>query len=343
MKMDTNACEISGRIIDAAMANIITSKTKNTQETDASVTSATNGNTSVSFDILYPEFVNTEVRVDSSTQSKKEYGSKVKPGHQLGLERPSLSSSKGLKSQGRRSGASVASSSPDDLMRLQKQGVLAALKEAKKAELKRAKVLALVEDDKSKAWKVKELNRRYEEERIRDQRRVKQLLFDYEAMQRKHASGELRNIMNTRSERSINPSTVAKGAESDRFSRTEKVEDIIAWKRFCETFDKLGEKSERKFAPKVDLYAEKKRLTLLREKKHILDNMIQVHSRELLMSGINPGDRRDEITRCSSRSEASYATFASRNSRGRIEKTFESRRPHFVPPLPLSTTKLSTR
>jgi len=252
---------------------------------------------------------------------------------------PLLSSKGRLRSRIPASEASLASTNSEDLLKLQKLGVMVALKEAKQAELERTKILALLEYDKSKKWKVSELNRRYKKERVRDHERIKRLLFDYESLQQKNASGELQNIIDSRNEQPINSTASTKGPDFDRFSRMRTLNDIIAWKRFCGTFDKLDEKAERKFASKVDVCLEKKRLNLLRQKKGLLNHLIQVQCNELRMTGLAPSCREDFTRVHCNRSEASCATFVTRGSRGRIKYAEESQRPHFVPPLLLPTSK----
>merc|ERR1711916_18474 len=132
-----------------------------------------------------------------------------------------------------------------------------------------------------------------------------------------------------RNEQPISLIASTKGSDFDRFSRMRSLNDIIAWKEFCGTFDKLGEKAERKFASKLDLCLEKKRLNLLRQKKSLLNHLIQVQCSKLRMTGLAPDCREDFNRVTCNRSEASCATFISRGSRGGIKNTEESQRPHF--------------
>ena len=115
------------------------------------------------------------------------------------------------------------------------------------------------------------------------------------------------------------------------------IPDIIAWKAFCDSFDRLSVRAERKAAPKVDLYAERKRLELLHQKRDLLSGLIQVHTNELRTLGAPSITPRDFscIKSEYGDSQASWATFASRDSRGGLRKTSISERPYFVPALNL--------
>ena len=142
---------------------------------------------------------------------------KLKPGSML--ERGShVSAGKGkTRSSLSHSGISCATSSPDDVILQQKKGVIIAIKEAKRAEIKRAKLLALIEDDKSKSWKVKELNERYDKERARDQLRIQQLLEDYQAVQRMNESGRLKSLVDSRNTVQLNPAAGNESLSLDKF------------------------------------------------------------------------------------------------------------------------------
>ena len=343
-----SAIPISGHLIERTAENVLAANAGYKEETDATVASPANTNFSISFNMLAKDDgarPTTLRRGDTNADSQIFIQEGMRRSRRESeFERASvLTSNVRSRASLSRSGTSHTPTSPDELMQLQKHGILVALKEAKKAELKRVKILAPMEDDKSKTSKVVELNRRYKTQRLRDQKRIKQLLFEYECMQQKNASGELRNMIDLRNQRPINSVLQNKGPGYDRFSGLKTGEDVVLWKQFCGTFDKLGEKAERKFAPKMDVYAEKRRLKLLLQKKTLLNHLLKVHTSEFRMHSVSPKSERDftKITSCD-RSEASYATFASLDSIGRMKSVRESQRPDFVPLLPLLSTTNQT-
>lgn len=118
--------------------------------------------------------------------------------------------------------------------------------------------------------------------------------------------------------------------------------DIIAWKGFCNSFEKLGRKAERKALPKVDIYAEKRRLNLLNKKRDLLGKLLQAHTNELRMHGMpppaTPPNYKMIRAEFDSGSQASMATFRSRDSRGEFRKPVVSTRPRFVPALKIPSS-----
>lgn len=214
-----------------------------------------------------------------------------------------------------------------DVLDMQKKGLVKAVKEAQKAEEKRAEVIALIEGVKSKKKQYDTLQERYDKERLRDQQKIQQLVDDFKTLCTLKENGELQQAISIRQRLPLNTGKTD-GSDTDRFAGMKTGADVIGWKRMCETFDKYDKKAQMRVQPKFDTYAEKKRLMLLNEKRHILQNLIGTFTDSLKCLDPNyiacqPAPRSfktiSEFGGSSSsytaRSDISCATFVSKNSR----------------------------
>ena len=169
-------------------------------------------------------------------------------------------------------------SGPDELVYLQRQSLVAAIKEAQQSENERLK---RIENVKSKA-SAAQLKERYEKERLRDQEKLTRLLQDYEQVRELKADGSLGIVHSNRKNQKLEPGkTKRSSTEVSRFHGFESITDLNFQKGRIESFEISDLIHARRNAPRYDEYAEKRKLKLLHEKRVLISNLVSLHSSEL--------------------------------------------------------------
>eukprot|EP01041_Mallomonas_annulata_P012683 gene12683-26712_t len=181
--------------------------------------------------------------------------------------------------------------------------------EAMQAEGKRKKIFS----DKKYILppsKLKQLEARHEEERIKDQEQITQLLSDFQAMKSHYAENEP-DLSKRKPQSAMNFST---STRTDRFNKQMYIADINfnreAYNKF-ETVDLAFMK--RQATPKYDEYAEKRKLQLLVQKRDVLSKLSTIQRAELYEQKDETANRRtyEPSVNSAAVSQASWATFAS--------------------------------
>jgi len=175
-----------------------------------------------------------------------------------------------------------------------------------------------------------QLDKRFEMERELDRQKLQRLTEDYVNVQKAIKSGEFpASLVEQRKAFSKKPVLPKLDVEHNRFSGCETYTDIIKHESAIIRFDKIDAAARRKLQPKFDPYPVQKNLKLLQQKRDILTQLINVQTREIRAAeggggGGNGGggggggmalmptksNNWDTMSRASSRSSASWASFA---------------------------------
>lgn len=214
-----------------------------------------------------------------------------------------------------------------NVIKIQREAIKQKVTEAMVAEAKRKKLLA----DNGNLFshkRIKELERRHEEERLRDQEAIDYLVSDLEVIQQKVADGSLN--ANNRIKCSNKPKPILT-MNTDRFHRQILVPDINLAREYTEIHSHIDEEKRHRASITVyDEYKEKRKLSLLLQKQEVLTKLAAVTREELCRAGRDDFQmrqsqnalgfessysQRDRVsTAASDSSRASWATFNSRRT-----------------------------
>ena len=169
-----------------------------------------------------------------------------------------------------------------------------------------------------------QLDKRFEMERELDRQRLQRLTEDYSNVQKAIKSGEFpASLVEQRKAFSKKPVLPKLDVEHNRFSGCETYTDIIKHESAIIRFDKIDAAARRKLLPKFDPYPVQRNLKLLQQKRDILTQLINVQTKEIRAAEGGGGggsggialmppksSNWDTMSRASSRSSASWASFA---------------------------------
>jgi hypothetical protein len=116
-----------------------------------------------------------------------------------------------------------------DIVKKQKEALVAVIKESQKKEVKRLERLSQVKEAKDHEL----LEKRFNEERQREQERIENLTKDYQAVKERHQQGALSHMLDAREEFKKNytkslSSLGSQSTKSSRFTGLETHEDVVS-------------------------------------------------------------------------------------------------------------------
>jgi hypothetical protein len=203
-----------------------------------------------------------------------------------------------------------------DIIKKQQQSLVQTIKECEKSELTRMKRLSLVTTSGERSV----LQRRFEQERSRDQERIENLSKDFFTLQEKAKSGTLGEISQKRSVATV-ATRMPDGHNKNRFVGLENHNDIIFHAAVCDKFGKYDHRFQEKMTrPVFNAVQEHQKLKLLSDKRTLLKQLVHLH---VLENGGSVSTGRSTSQSNYARSEsnysrdsdrASYATFATGRS-----------------------------
>jgi len=242
--------------------------------------------------------------------------------------------------------AAAPSTTASDVLQRQRDALVSAIKDADREEAKRLKRL----DDAPKESRAA-LEARYDHDRAHDQERIKHLLFDYKVLKEKCDDGELPKLLETRAR----PTSGARHHGQplvNRFAGCEDENDAIFMRQLYKRFDTLEAQAKRRTLPKYNESFENHKLKLLNQKRELLHKLVAVQTNELNGRVTGGGTARPSVQlstygagaggrvtardsdKTSTTSGESWATFATRSSRGGVT------RPNMPKPPPVPVPKL---
>lgn len=236
------------------------------------------------------------------------------------------------------------SKSNSNIITIQKDAIKHKVTEAMVAEAKRKKLLADGANNFSPK-RIKELERRHEEERLRDQEIIEFLVSDLDIIQQKVADGSLNPTNRSKCTKAKPIQTM----KTDRFHRQILYQDYSAAKEYTEVMQHIDEETKRRSTMKTyNEYQEKRKLGLLLQKQEVLHRLAAVTRAHLCSAGIEDTNQTNAqsysyalshsdraSTAHTDTSKASWATFGSRRA-GSSQEHVGRQRPHHVPALKLT-------
>lgn len=242
----------------------------------------------------------------------------------------------------------------DDLLSKHKKFVKQALSECQRVEEKRAQRFERAQTASERA----QLEKRFEMERSMDKEKLGRLTRDFELVKQAIARGELApSIVEARKQLSKGKVLPKLDVDHNRFAGCETQADIVKYEGVINMFNKCDRAFNSKRAPKFDPYPIQKSLQLLKQKKEILTQLVNVQHRELAersaatyvkstpsgfknhpMNSSRSGYAASVCSDASSSSRASWATFGSRGGGAAYQPPRPPNRV-IVPPLKLGGAK----
>ena len=254
-----------------------------------------------------------------------------------------------------------SSSRPQDRIAKQKKFLVDAITEAQHNEFLRQERF---ESCKKKAEK-DALESRFAAERLRDQEKVGNLVNDFNTLKDAYKSGAYEKALRQSSQHSIVPqqSSNVDHSKFNRFRGLEKPDQVIFFTSIIEKFDKASKKGSISKG-KFDMEREQAKLNLLKEKKSILSQLVEVQrstetasvqkstastiiafKNQLASSTQNTGRSTGRTWSTDSTSDAaslasgqaSWATFASKSNNNVMSTNISKSTKHLmIPKLPLN-------
>ena len=251
---------------------------------------------------------------------------------------------------------SSSSSRPQDRIAKQKKFLVDAITEAQNNEFLRQERF---QDCKKRADK-DALEARFKAERLRDQEKVENLVNDFSTLKNAYKSGAYEKALRESSQHSIVAQKNVDNSKFNRFRGLEKPDQVIFFASIIDKFDKTN----KKVSPKgnFDMEKEQAKLNLLKEKKSILTQLVDVQRTELsvqksttstivaLKNQLAPSTGRSTGRTWSTESssgaasvttgQASWATFASKSNKMMSTNISRSTKMQMIPKLALNKIKM---
>ena len=232
-----------------------------------------------------------------------------------------------------------------EIIEKQKQTLVSAIKDADREEAKRLQRLDNLPTKEARAA----LEARFDHDRTHDQERIKHLLFDYKVLKEKCDDGELPTLLESRARLTGGVRQTNNGQPLvNRFAGCEDENDATFMRQVYKRFDTLEAQAKRRTLPKYNESFEHHKLKLLNQKRELLHKLVAVQTNELNGCVTGGGSSRPSVPfpsyggrqsardsdKMSTTSGESWATFATRSSRGGVT------RPNMPKPPPVPVPKL---